>query len=687
MEKKDMLFTPFKIGSCEIKNRIVMAPMGGTWLVARGMFNPNAAAYYAERAKGGAGMIMTGITFLTDIGGHKTWFHDNYDVFVPGAKKMMEEIHKYGSKLFLQLGAGFGRALPVDSHMVMSASPDPANAYISASEVPNVFNPEMMHRPMSKEEIQEMITAYAKCAKMAKDSDIDGVEVHAVHEGYILDQFACECTNGRTDEYGGSLENRLRFACEVVKAIKELCGEDYPVTIRYSVTSKMKGFNSGAMPGEAYKEFGRGMDESPRVAQILEEAGYDCLNADNGSYDSWYWAHPPVYMHKACNLPEVAYIKNFVNIPVMCAGRMEDVEIASDAIYSGKIDGVVIGRQLIADPEYPNKVQEGNYEDIRPCVACHHGCMGLPLAGQRMSCAVNPVAGYENERILKPVENEKHIVIIGGGVAGMEAARVARIRGHKVTLVEKTGRLGGVYNAAAAPFYKENDRRLIVWYGKELEKLGVDVKLNTEATPDMVKALNPDEIFLATGSTARSLPVKGIDKSNVVFATEYLYGEKEVGENVVVIGGGITGCEIGYELAHEGKKATIVEMKSEILDVPNLSYANSDMLRELLIYNKVGVVVNAKLAEITDEGIIFEQLPYVTPNPKLGKYRANFLTFEEGMHELKADTIIICAGYQSYVPTKDAYEGIAPVTVIGDSNKIGNLLSSVHDGFLAAFNI
>lgn len=687
MVNKDVLFQPMKIGSIEIKNRIIMAPMAGAFFIMGGKFNQKAATYYIERAKGGTGLIIPGISFLIDMGGHGDWFHNHYDEFVPNAKKMMDEIHKYGSKMFLQLGAGVGRALGVTSNMIKGHGYDPEKALICASESPNVFDPTITHRAMTKEEIHKIIEAYGLAAKMCKDAGIDGVEVHAVHEGYLLDQFSMECSNRRTDEYGGSARNRLRFACECIQEIKRVCGEDYPVSIRYSVTSKMKGWNSGAMPGENYVEFGRSMEESPEIARILEEAGADLLNADNGSYDSWYWAHPPVYMPKACNLPEVAFIKNFVNIPVVCAGRMEDIDICADAVETGKVDAVAIGRQLIADADWANKVQEEKYDDIRPCIACHHGCFGRLFDGKGLGCAVNAAAVREESYALKPAETVKNIVVVGGGLAGMEAARVAATRGHKVVLFEKTDVLGGVYIAAAAPSYKENDKRLIKWFIRQLKELNVDVRMNTEATPEVVKACEPDEIILATGTTPKKLPIKGFEKDNVVLATDYLLGKKEVGDSVVIIGGGLTGCEIGYELAMEGKKATVIEMKNEILDVPGLCSANSDMLRELLIYHGAEVVVNAKLAEITDNGIMIEQIPFVPTTPKLEKYRANFLNLPVGLHEFKADSVIIAAGYDSYLPNKEGFEAIAPVHVLGDSKKVGNILSAIWDGYECAMNL
>ena len=331
---------------------------------------------------------------------------------------------------------------------------NPENALIAPCKIHNVWNKDIMHREMTKEEIHERVEAFGKLAKMCKDAGIDGVEVHAVHEGYLLDQFAISAMNTRTDEYGGSLENRLRFTCEIIQEIKRVCGKDYPVTVRYSVASKMKGWNQGALPGEDYKEFGRSLEESPKAAQILEAAGCDALNADNGTYDSWYYPHPPVYMPLACNLPECEYIKNFVNIPVICAGRMHDPVSASEAVASGKIDAIGLARPLLADPQWPNKAQPGDLDNIRPCISCHVGCMGEVL--------------------------------------------------------------GGAFIAAAAMDFKEMDSSLLNWYRTQMKNSNVDIRMNTVADQETIAAMNPDEVIIAVGASEKSLPIKGFEHTVTV---------------------------------------------------------------------------------------------------------------------------------------------------------------------------
>ena len=666
----EALFTPLKIGGVTIKNRIILCAMGGTSPVGfNGSFSERTRLYYLARAKANVGLMIPGVTHVST--GPNRWLYENEELFMGPIKSLMEEIHAYGSKFFLQLGAGFGRS---------SMPPPPgaelpeeilSQAMLAPSDgLPNVWNPSIKHRGLTVAEIHDIVDAFGKSAALCKRAGIDGVEIHAVHEGYLLDQFAMANMNHRTDEYGGSLENRLRFATEIIQSIKAACGPDYPVSVRYSAASKIRGgFNRGAIPGENYEEFGRSLEESPAAARILEAAGADLLNADNGSYDSWYWAHPPVYMPMACNLPEVSYIKNFVKIPVACAGRMHDPALDAKAIADGAIDAVGVARQLLCDPEWCDKIREGRTEDVRPCIACHNGCFAVnpnaPGRGGRMGeCALNPVTLHEAEMALIPAKTPKKVAVIGGGVAGMEAARLLKLRGHQVTLYEKSGELGGVFIAAAAPSFKEQDKKLLDWYRHQLETLGVDVRLHTAVTPDGLDALDADEVIVATGAAPRKLPIPGFEGPKAIEAIDYLRDRKPVGERVVVIGGGLTGCEIAYDLALKGKKPVIVEMQDDILKVPGLSAANSNMLRELIRYYGIEVRLNSSLKAITEEGVRLAEA--------------------EGEVLLAADSVILSVGY---VPEMKFDAADPRIRVIGDAEKVGNLLTVIRAAYAAAYAI
>ena len=447
----------------------------------------------------------------------------------------------------------------------------------------------------------------------------------------------------------------------MVKAIKKECGEDYPVSLRYSVESKMKGFCKGAMPDEDYVEVGRSMEESERAAKYLQDAGYDMLNADNGTYDSWYWAHPPMYMPENCNLDDVAHIKKFVDIPVVCAGRM-DAEVGARAVAEGRIDGVGVARQFLVDPAWITKILEDRLEDIKPCICCHAGCFNFSSSKGHANtqdltdtmglarCALNPETMQSKKYRVEPAAKPKKVAVIGGGIGGMEAAILCAKRGHTVTLYEKTDRLGGVFIAAAAPSFKEKDRALIAWYIRELKKYPISVKLNTEITD--VKGLDADEVIVATGAVAKRIPVKGADTA--VEAVDYLLGNRSVGDRVAVIGGGLTGCEIAYDLYLQGKKPVIVEMQDDLITTKGVCLANTSYLRDFFKTNKVPVYLETALCEIGEGN--------VTLRDKEGK------TFS-----VDTDSVILSVGYN---PAPVASKG-KHVHVIGDAAKVGNLRSVI----------
>ena len=671
----EALFTPWKIGNVEIKNRIVMCPMGGTslfgWFELGGChFDKEAAKLFLERAKNNVGLIIPGIAPLKDTFWGK-WLWKNKKMF-DELKEFMVEIHKTGAKLFIQLTAGMGRSWAITelvaplhrnkiTRAIIKPIIDTSHELASPSPQPSRWAHDIICPEMTVEQIHEIIEAFAKTAKLCKEAGVDGVEVHAVHEGYLLDQFAIEYFNKRTDEYGGSFENRYRFATDVVKAIKKECGSDYPVSLRYSVESKMKGFAEGAMPGEDYIEVGRNMKESEKAAKYLQDAGYDMLNADNGTYDSWYWAHPPMYMPENCNLEDVAHIKKFVDIPVVCAGRM-DMKTGAAAVADGRIDAVGVARQFLVDPEWITKMIEDRQEEIKPCICCHSGCFNFSSSKghantQDLSdtmglsrCALNPQTMQSKKYYIAPAKKAKKIAIIGGGIGGMEAAILCSKRGHRVTLYEKTDTLGGVFIAASTPSFKEKDRALIAWYIRELSRHPIDVKMNTEIKD--ISTLDADEIIVATGAVAKKIPVKGAEKA--VEAIDYLLGKKEVGNNVVVIGGGLTGCEIAYDLYLKGKKPTIVEMQNDLITAKGICLANTSYLRDFFKTNSVPVYLETALGEI-------------------GNGTVTLVDKEGNTFAINADSVIFSVGYNPAPLIKKGKH----IHIIGDASKVGNLRSVI----------
>ena len=623
--KYNALFTPWKIGKVEIPNRIVQCSMGGTSLF--GWMEPchldkEAAYFLLNRAKDGVGLILPGMQCIKDaIGGR--WLYQNDKMF-KDLKVYMEEFHKTGAKLFVQLAAGMGRSMAITKPMVMLlehpllgklASPVADLDYItaSASATPNRWYDEVKSRPMTIKEIQDQVEAFAKTSKKLMDAGVDGVEIHAVHEGYLLDQFTISNMNYRTDQYGGSFENRFRFPVEIVQAIKAACGPDFPVSLRYSVVSKTKDWGKGAMPYEKdFKEFGRDMEESERAVKYLADAGYDMFNCDNGTYDAWYWAHPPQYMPDNCNLEYVEHIKKFTDKPVVCAGRMDPVK-AAEEIEAGRLDAVAIARQNLVDHDWIHKIKAGQQDEIKPCIRCHNGCFNMAkFAGtpniQHLGdslhlarCALNPTTMQHNRYKIVPTKKPKKVAIIGGGIGGMECALVLTQRGHKPVIFEKSNELGGLFLTASAMTFKENDKDLITWYKREIEKAGIEVHLGTEVN-DLNTLHGFDDIIVATGSVPRTMPqIKGFGKT--LTFTDVLKDKKEVGDKVLFIGGGQSSCEAAYDLLlNFGKHPIIVEYAGDLIAAQATCLANTSFLRDAMEYHKVPVYLHSTVTEITDKG-------------------------------------------------------------------------------------
>lgn len=656
--KYSKLFEPINIGKLRLKNRIAMAPMGNVgYSNALGSMNPRIQDYYVERAKNDVGLIITGIcdVDMTIEGlptGSMPCPTTNPITFIHAGNEMNDRIHAYGTKSIIQLTAGLGR----------SALPGFTKNNIAPSENGNRFNPNVMHRAMTKEEIGHMIKQFVTASVVSKQAGFDGVEIHAVHEGYLLDQFAISLFNKRDDEYGGSLENRLRLATDIVKGIKAACGKDFPVTLRYSLKSCMKALRQGGLPGEEYTEVGRDIPEGIEAAKILVAAGYDALDVDAGTYDAWYWSHPPMYFEDGMYREFGEILKKEVDVPIILAGRMENPEMGNEAIGKS-CDIVAFGRALLADPEVATKIKEDRFEEVRPCLGCHEGCLGR-ISKAPVCCAVNPQCGRENTYGLTKALEPKNILVIGGGLAGMEVARVSTIRGHKVTLVEKTNELGGNLIVGSVPHFKRHDRELIEYYKKQLQLLNIEVKMNTEITKDNIDGYNADLVIVATGSTPRTLDVDGTKA--VYTADQILLGKVDLGENIVIIGGGLVGCETGLWLAQQGKKVNVVEIASEAF--PGLPHMNHFMLEDLLNYHKVDIHLNSTVVKSTDKEVIVKT--------------------KDGEITLPCDTLVSSVGYKENNKLFKELDALRnKVYNIGDSNKVHNIMYSIWDAYELARNL
>lgn len=655
------LFKPMKIGNVTIKNRIFMAamlPVG--WLDEDHCLTDETIGYYEERAKGGTGAIFTCGNVPNSHLEKSTLTitpFDKSEKFIHQMKKLSDRLHPYDCKLFGQLWFGSGRVMIPD--LIMEGE------CIAPSEGPNRWDPSITCREMTREEIQGLIDATIEDAVQCKMAGCDGVDVNGAYGGYLGDQFTTSVFNKRTDEFGGSMDGQLRVLTEIVKGIKEKCGKNFPVTCRLGTKHYMKAERQAAVPGEEFEEYGRDIAESIAMAKKLEEAGYDAFYMGNGSYDSFYWLYPPMYQKEGLWLDDIAPLTKEVRIPVIAPGKILQPEMANDAIRDGKITAVAMGRGLLADPYWANKARQGKPEEIRPCIGCNAGCIGRIFQALPMACAVNAELFNERHAQLIPAATPKKIAVIGAGVAGMECARIAAQRGHKVTIYDKAERLGGVTVAASIPDFKDADRRLLKWFENELNQAGVTIILNHEVTLEEAEKMDVDEFVVATGTTPKVPPISGIHNDNVVTAIDTLYGKETVGEYVAVIGGGQVGCELAVWLRKQGKEVSLIEALPELLcgGKEAIAATNKFMLEDLLAFHKVDVMCNTKVQEMTQDAVIVEMA-------------------DGNKKNIKADTIVLAIGYNS---NDELYRKISEnvpkqVWCLGDAVNPANIMFAMKDG-------
>ncbi|WP_127539709.1 NAD(P)/FAD-dependent oxidoreductase [Paenibacillus illinoisensis] len=639
----EKLFTPFHIGSMEVKNRIVMSPMGTNSAGPDGRISLEEIDYYEERAKGGAGMIILGAQFLTeDLAQGVLEGIVEKDYVVPMLTDLVDAVQRYGTRIIAQLSCGTGRnALPDRS----------GKPPVSASAIPAIYNPEVLCHPLTVEEIQTIMDQFADSAARLKRAGFDGIEIHA-HAGYLIDQFMSPIWNKREDEYGGSTEKRMRFAVEIVQAIRKAVGPNMPILFRIALDHRFEG--------------GRTVEDSLEMLQILERAGVDAIDIDAGSYERIDYIFPPAYLGDACMDYMCAPARQAVNIPILNSGS-HTPESAVRLIASGDADFVMFGRALIADAELPNKLRNNMREDIRPCIRCNEECIGRIIErNTKISCAVNIQAANEKRFTIQPAETSKKIVVVGGGPSGLEAARVAALKGHEVTLYEKEAAIGGQVTSAATPEFKGQLRALIGWYERQLKQLHVQLRLNHEVKPDDPALQSADHIFIGAGAVPLIPPIPGIDNDHVVGAIEaHLQKELVRGEQIVITGGGLTGCDLGLELAMEGKKVTIVEMRPEAGQ--DVMYINRAALMPMLESHGVTILGGHKVLSFEANGLYAENA-------------------EGSKVFIEADTMINAFGMRKNTTVAEQIRAKfeSKTSLIGDCVKIGKVGTAVRSGFYAA---
>lgn len=640
----DRIFEPVRIGTLELKNRLVFPVLSTNQGSEEGAMTDLGKNFYAARAQGGVGLVITG-SYAIDPRGHV--FHHQFTIYEeedhPALRELVKIVQGHGAKVAFQLHHAGSRAAPkISGTQPVTSSPIPHPIHFERPKFVSI-----PPRALTLKEIREMVERYAWAAKAGKELGFDAVEIHSAH-AHLVDQFLSPLLNHRRDEYGGDLAGRARFGREVVAEVRRAVGPGYPILCK---------INAGEfVPG------GVTLEDAQQVARWLEEAGADALQVSVGQSNMISPTLPGVFP-QGCFVPLAAAIKEAVSIPVIAVGRIKHMQMAEEIVRQGKADLVAMGRSLLADPELPRKAMEGRLQEIKPCIACIQGCISGVLSALSLKCTVNPAVGREGTFVIRKAPRPKKVLIVGGGPAGLEAARVAGSRGHDVFLYEQKERLGGWLNVAALARHKEEFRDLIAFYEKDLPRFGVQVRLGCAANVETIQAMAPDAVVIAAGSVPFVPRIKGIDGGRAILATEALTGSRKAGARVVVWGAGRVGCETAEFLAAQGKSVLLVGEEGEVgRDVPPRTRM---YLLPRLVKEGVEIIKNARVEEIETSG-------------------ARISRFGD-VQRVEADTVVVAQGFVPQIGLIEALQPLIPELggffVIGDCAEPRTALEAIYDGW------
>ncbi|MDD5701099.1 MAG: FAD-dependent oxidoreductase [Dehalococcoidales bacterium] len=635
-----MLMSPVNIGSMQLKNRLVVPAMGTDYANADSSVSRQHTDYWLARARGGFGLLIVEVTAV-DPGGKGSPRQPGIwdDSFIRGWKEFTDRLHQEGAKVAVQLHHA-GRQTMSAITGSQPIAPSPVACPVE-KEVP---------RELTTAEVYSFIEKFGDGARRAKEAGFDAVEVHGAH-GYLVAQFMSGLANKRLDEFGGPFINRMRFPLEIIKNIRRKTGESFPIIFRISADERVAG--------------GRTIEESQAAARLLEEAGVNAIHVSTSTYESIHWVSAPSIVPMGFLSEDAAAIKKAVKVPVIAVGRLHDPVLAESLLATGAADLVSEGRQSLTDPEFPNKIAAGQLEDIAPCISCLQGCLGYlfnPAKGQ-VSCLVNPFCGQEGTMKIEKTPSPKKVMVVGGGPGGLEAARILAQRGHQVTLYEKGNTLGGAYRVAAVSPGKQDILKALRYYIHMGEKHGVNFKLGTEVTASLVEQERPDVVVLATGSRPFVPDIPGIKKPGILLATDLLEGKKtcsEVNNKVLIVGGGFVGAETADFLADYGYDITIIDMVSDIAteEQGSVRYFLMERLKE----HNVKTVLNAKVTEFLDDGVVYQQDNQEQRLTGFG-------------------TVVLATGYRAYNPLETALKGkVKELHVIGDAVEARKAIDAIAEG-------